>query len=316
MSRLTELPCPLQFSSRLVPDVSRPTPCPHGFPVTNALFRSPCVQRKAFFWLLSKSKARFLRGRHRAIGNMAFPLRLPCSDPELSNLPAIECAERTIRHLALRAFRTGSLAESDVQNLLRPFQTSLNAGNSFPAALSLSVQAVSDRPSLSVSSRIIDSSPDVDDFEFASRLSYFLWASLPDDELLDLAARRALVNSPTTIRAQVTRLLADPRADAMVDAFADGWFGFSSLKNHVVDPGTFPAFDEELRQAMLVETRTFLQDFFSENRPISDLIASQTLYSMNGWRVITVSEIFVVRSFYESSRRPTSEAGCSPRAAS
>ena len=208
----------------------------------------------------------------------AFPLRLPCLDPELSNVPASECAERTIRHLALRAFRTGSLAESDVQNLLRPFQTSLNAGNSFPAALSLSVQAVLMDPRFLYRLESSTSSRDVDDFEFASRLSYFLWASLPDDELLDLAAQRALLNSPKTIRAQVTRMLADPRADAMVDAFADGWFGFSSLKNHVVDPGTFPEFDEELRQAMLVETRTFLQDFFSENRPISDLIASQTLY--------------------------------------
>jgi hypothetical protein len=211
-------------------------------------------------------------------GQPAFVSRLPCVAPDQSNLTPRDCADRTIRHLALKAFRTDSIDESDVQTLLQPFQTSLNAGNSFPAALSLSVQALLLDPRFLY--RIEHSAPsaDISDFEFASRLSYFLWASLPDEELRDLASRGALVSSPQTIRAQVTRMLADPRADAMVDAFADGWLGFSSLKHHVVDTRTYPQFDEELRQAMLVETRTFLKDFFRENRPISDLIGSRTLY--------------------------------------
>jgi hypothetical protein len=211
-------------------------------------------------------------------GRPAFVSRLPCIDPDESNLTPRDCADRTIHHLALKAFRTDSIDESDVQTLLLPFQTSLNAGNSFPAALSLSVQALLLDPRFLYRIESSASSADISDFEFASRLSYFLWASLPDEELRDLASRRALMNSPETVRAQVARMLADPRADAMVDAFADGWLGFSSLKHHVVDTRTFPQFDEELRQAMLVETRTFLKDFFLENRPVSDLIASRSLY--------------------------------------
>jgi hypothetical protein len=211
-------------------------------------------------------------------GRPAFVSRLPCVDPQQSNLTARECADRTIRHLALKAFRVASLQESDIRTLLVPFEMSLNAGNSFPAALSLSVQAVLLDPRFLYRIESSPSSHGIDDFEFASRLSYFLWASLPDEELRRLATRGALVNSPETIRAQVARMIADPRADAMVDAFADGWLGFSALKHHVVDTRTFPEFDEELRQSMLGETRAFLKDFLLENRPVSDLIASNTLY--------------------------------------
>ena len=214
-------------------------------------------------------------------GRPAFLLSLPCVEPHQSNLTARDCADRTIRHLALKAFRVGSLEESDIRTLLVPFALSLDAGNSFLAALSLSLQAVLLDPRFLYRIESSPSTGGIDDFEFASRLSYFLWASLPDEELRRLAARRALANSVETIRAQVARMLADPRADAMVDAFADGWLGYSALKHHVVDTRTFPEFDEELRQAMLDETRAFLRDFFLENRPISDLIASKTLH-VNG----------------------------------
>ena len=111
----------------------------------------------------------------------------------------------------------------------------------------------------------------INDFEFASRLSFFLWSSIPDDTLLDLAERGKLKDR-AVLEQQVKRMLADPRAKAMVDNFAGQWLNIRSLRNISPDPKIFPDFDAELRDAFRQETALFFESQFEDNRPVLDLL--------------------------------------------
>ena len=94
------------------------------------------------------------------------------------------------------------------------------------------------------------------DFDLASRLSFFLWSSIPDDELLDLAARGAL-STPATLERQVRRMLADPKAQTLVDNFLGQWLQLRNLKSKQPNSHEFPDFDDNLRQALHAETELF-----------------------------------------------------------
>jgi hypothetical protein len=111
----------------------------------------------------------------------------------------------------------------------------------------------------------------ISDVELASRLSYFLWNSMPDDELLSTAERRRL-SDPQVLEAQVTRMLADPKASAMAENFAGQWLEIRNLDSIKPDPQKFPAWGPELRDAMKTETRLFFDWILRENRPISEFI--------------------------------------------
>ena len=121
-----------------------------------------------------------------------------------------------------------------------------------------------DRPSASESRAI-------DEFQLASRLSYFLWSSMPDDTLLDLAAKRQLTPQLET---QVKRMLADERADELVRNFVQQWLQIQRLKTAAPDTKLFPEFNEPLRQAMLRETELFFETIMKEDRSLLDLIDS------------------------------------------
>jgi hypothetical protein len=107
----------------------------------------------------------------------------------------------------------------------------------------------------------------ISDLELASRLSFFLWSSIPDQELLDVAAGGRL-HEPRVLEGQVKRMLGDPRADALVDNFAAQWLRLATIGSVPVDA----AFDENLRQAMLRETRMLLASVIREDRPLGDLL--------------------------------------------
>ena len=109
----------------------------------------------------------------------------------------------------------------------------------------------------------------ISEFELASRLSYFLWSSLPDDELFKLAGEKKL---SANLEPQVRRMLKDPRSKALVDNFAMKWLRLDSLGTHQVDAKLFPNFDEELPQAMQQETQWFLHHMLREDRSLLELI--------------------------------------------
>jgi Protein of unknown function (DUF1592)/Protein of unknown function (DUF1588)/Protein of unknown function (DUF1587)/Protein of unknown function (DUF1585)/Protein of unknown function (DUF1595)/Cytochrome C oxidase, cbb3-type, subunit III len=113
--------------------------------------------------------------------------------------------------------------------------------------------------------------------ELASRLSYFLWSSMPDEELLRLGETGRL-RLPAVLSAQVTRMLADPKAGALADTFAAQWLETRSLDAVTRDQMKFPEWNNELRDAMRSETRLFFDAVMRENRPISDFIDGRYTY--------------------------------------
>jgi hypothetical protein len=111
------------------------------------------------------------------------------------------------------------------------------------------------------------------DLELASRLSFFLWSSIPDDELLD-AAERGKLRKPDVLLAQTRRMLADPRAQSLVSNFAAQWLHLRNLDSITPDGRLFPDFDDNLRQAMRRETELLFEEMMRENRSVLDLLKS------------------------------------------
>jgi mono/diheme cytochrome c family protein len=111
------------------------------------------------------------------------------------------------------------------------------------------------------------------DLELASRLSFFLWNSIPDDTLLDVAAQGKL-RAPAELSRQVTRILRDPRSRSLVDSFASQWLGLRKAQTWLPDPNIFPEFDENLRRAFIQETTTFVGDQVRDDRSIIDLVSA------------------------------------------
>ncbi|MFL6543762.1 MAG: DUF1592 domain-containing protein, partial [Candidatus Udaeobacter sp.] len=117
----------------------------------------------------------------------------------------------------------------------------------------------------------------VDSVELASRLSYFLWSSTPDDELLDLAANGKL-SQPDVLEKQVRRMLADKRSRSLATNFAGQWLYLRNLESFVPDMRLFPDFDDNLRQAMRQETELFFENVLREDRSVLDLIRADYTY--------------------------------------
>jgi hypothetical protein len=113
----------------------------------------------------------------------------------------------------------------------------------------------------------------VSDLELASRLSFFLWSSIPDDNLLDLAAHGKLHDDATLDR-EVRRMLADPRSDALVENFAGQWLQLRNLRNFQPNTDLFPDFDDNLRQGFRRETELFFQSVLREDRSVLDLMTA------------------------------------------
>ncbi|MCA9613636.1 MAG: DUF1592 domain-containing protein [Polyangiales bacterium] len=118
---------------------------------------------------------------------------------------------------------------------------------------------------------------ELDGYELASRLSFALWASMPDDELFELAEAGAL-NEDATIRSQMDRMIADPRFDAFLDEFATRWLKVVKLDYTSPDPDLFSEFDGALRDAMTQETRLFIRHVIEENLPLSSLVVADFTY--------------------------------------
>jgi len=117
----------------------------------------------------------------------------------------------------------------------------------------------------------------VSDFELASRLSFFLWSSMPDDELLDLAGNGKLRDPPELDR-EVRRMLADPRAGTLVDNFVAQWLGLRGLAMFQPNRKIYPEFDSALGDAFQRETRLFVRSVIRENHSVLDLLAADYTY--------------------------------------
>ncbi len=155
----------------------------------------------------------------------------------------------------------------------------------------------------------------ISDIELASRLSYFLWSSTPDDELLRLAEANKL-HAPDVLDAQVKRLIADSRSSALAENFAVQWLQTRSLDAIKPDAKKFPEWGPELKEAMRTETSMFFQAVMQENRPIADFIDGKyTFLNEQLARFYEVSMESPARTSAASSLPPTSGATSSRRRA-
>ena len=186
------------------------------------------------------------------------------------------CAKEILSTLARRAYRR-PLDAGDVQALLTYYRDG-RAGGSFDAGIQLAVQKILVSPDFlfRVERDPMDVRPGtlyrISDLELASRLSFFLWSSIPDDELLDLAARGRLKGA--VLDEQVRRLLMDPRSASLVSNFAGQWLQARNIRHALPDPIQYPEFDENLRQAFQRETDLFLESQIREDRSVVELLTA------------------------------------------
>jgi mono/diheme cytochrome c family protein len=188
-----------------------------------------------------------------------------------------QCATRIIRTLARRAYR-GPVTSIDLQRLLSFYHEERRTGT-FESGILAAVQRILASPKFVFR---VEGHPDglapgtvyrLTDYELASRLSFFLWSSIPDDELLNLAGRGRL-KSPAVLEQQVRRMLADPKAQALVTNFAGQWLQLRNLQSIVPDNNEFPDFDDNLRQAFRREAELLFQSVMNEDRNVVDLLTA------------------------------------------
>jgi hypothetical protein len=189
----------------------------------------------------------------------------------------LTCAKSILSTLTRRAYRRPS-TEADVQRLI-PFFTAGKAEGGFDRGIQKALERVLVSPQFMFR---IETEPAnvargtayrVSDLELASRLSFFIWSSIPDDELLDAAIAGRLKN-PQTLEQQVRRMAADPRSEAMVTNFAAQWLYLRDIEAKEPDEILYPNWDETLRYALQRETELFLDSILRENRSVLDLLSA------------------------------------------
>jgi hypothetical protein len=191
------------------------------------------------------------------------------------------CARQIAENLARRAFRRPVTTE-DMNRLMPYYEEERRDGGTFDQGVEQIVAAVLVSPQFLYRSihGPKDATPDdefaLTDLELASRLSFFLWNTGPDEELLTLASANALTR-PGAVEKQVRRMLADPKAWSLVSSFAMKWLNLTTLDQVAPDPKLFPAFDEQLRHDFATEAEAFIGSVFSEDRSVVELLtADQT----------------------------------------
>jgi cytochrome c553 len=187
--------------------------------------------------------------------------------------PTPACVERIVGNLLPRVWRR-DVAPGEIAKVAAFGARALKQGETLERAAQYAIQAMLVSPHFLF--RIEKPSRPgevhaISEFELASRLSYFLWSSTPDETLL-AAARNGQLRS--SIDTQIKRMLADPRSAALADNFAGQWLQLRNLESHKPDPEKFPQFDESLRDAMVRETRTFFETIIREDRSILEFLDS------------------------------------------
>ncbi len=206
-----------------------------------------------------------------------------CTPANSKDAPAgskdeVGCARQILTTLARRAYRR-PVTDADMETLLSFYQTGRNQGGSFEAGIESSLRLILASPKF-----LFRSEPDpsrvaagsvyhVSDLDLASRLSFFLWSSIPDDELLNVAEQGKLKDQAVLDR-EVRRMLADPKAEALVTNFAEQWLFLRNVQSVSPDEATFPNFDDNLRQSFRRETELFFESIVKEDRDVMDLLTA------------------------------------------
>ncbi len=200
-----------------------------------------------------------------------------CQPRTAEDLGASDCARKILSTLAKRAFRR-PVGDDDVQRLLTFYRQGETSGG-FDGGIELALRRLLVSPEFLF--RIVEdpagaapgATYTLSNLELASRLSFFLWSSIPDDELLETAIRGEL-QDPAVLEAQTRRMLADPRASALVTNFAGQWLSLRNAAAVQPDEDQFPDFGEDLRRGFRRETELLFESILTEDRSVIDLLSA------------------------------------------
>ena len=194
----------------------------------------------------------------------------------------VEFAREILGPFVKRAYRRPA-TDSELDRLAKLVELVLDQKATFEESIQVAVQAVLTSPHFLFRWELDPPNDEgtgtrpLNDYELASRLSYFLWSSMPDDELLNLADEGRL-NDPDVLKYQVERMIQDPKSDALVTNFAGQWLQFRSLDTVTPDPTQFPTFTPELRDAMRRESELFFAEIMRTNRSLTDFLDANFTY--------------------------------------
>lgn len=207
-----------------------------------------------------------LPGSHTAIID-----RAPKGD---SDADWAEASRAILGRFATRAFRR-PVEKDDLERLVALVLQSKGDGDNFERCIQIGVTAVLVSPNFlfRVEPTSVGAVVPLDDYAMASRLSYFLWSSMPDEELFRLAAEGKL-SSPEVLKAQAVRMMGDPKAEALVENFAMQWLQLRNLDNVIPNRKIFPTFDEPLKADMRAETKAYFAAVMREDRSVLEFIDS------------------------------------------
>ena len=216
-----------------------------------------------------------IAGPFKATGTARTPSRdriLICRPATPAQEPT--CARQIVETLARRAYRR-PVSATEVNRLMAFYEAGRKDG-SFDRGIERALRSILASPKFVFRAEQDAQAPAgtvyaISDLELASRLSFFLWSSIPDDQLIDVA-RRGTLRQPVVFERQVRRMLADRRSDALVANFAGQWLQLRNLRSSIPDQNDFPDFDDNLRQAFRRETELFFQSIVSEDRSALDLL--------------------------------------------
>jgi hypothetical protein len=210
------------------------------------------------------------------------PVELPASHRKLITVEPSrersreECSRKILSEFASRAFRRPATPD-EVERLVKLTKLVEQQGDGFERGIQLAIQAVLASPQFLFR---VEADPDrnsasdahlINEYELATRLSYFLWSTMPDDELFDLARREEL-RKPGVLDNQVRRMLADPKSQALVENFAGQWLQLRDIAKINPDVELFPNFDFQLRTAMERETELFFESIMRDDRNVLEFL--------------------------------------------
>jgi hypothetical protein len=212
-------------------------------------------------------------------GESSARARIMICDPADSSEAA--CADEIFGAFARRAWRR-PVTEAELDRLRGFLDVARSQSEGFEAGIRLGLIGILTAPQF-VFRVETDADPAatephrVSDYELATRLSYFLWSSTPDDTLLDLAAAGQLQNDEVLV-AQVDRMLDDPKSEALVQNFAGQWLHARNITDHAPDYMTYPDFDEELRASYRTEIDMFFREFLTDDIPVEEMLTADWTY--------------------------------------
>ncbi|HET9467626.1 MAG TPA: DUF1592 domain-containing protein [Vicinamibacterales bacterium] len=210
-----------------------------------------------------------------------------------SDADAEPCARRILSGIATRAYRR-PITEAETQTLLEFYRAGRAEEKTFDAGIQRGLERVLAAPSFIF--RVYR--PAEPDLNLASKLSFFLWSSIPDEELLN-AAIRGKLRDRAVLEQQVRRMLRDPRANALVEGFATRWLELSKIAGFVPDTHLYPEFDENLREAMETETKLFVADQIRHDRSVADLLLADYTFAND-----RLAQHYGIPNVYGSHYRP------------